>query len=265
MRAALDLAPVALLPPAAHTALGGFGAAVRKVPIEEGTPRTQNQQGFFNKGDHGVPLTNFECVQYFTKITLGTPPQTFKVALDTGSSNLWVPSKSCTSTALPYSPGSIAGFVSQDALTIGDLIIKSQLLAETTKESVFGSAESRLHNRFDGILGLAFDTISESHITHPVYEMINQNLLDEPLFTVRPGDSEQDGGDAVFGIDDSRYTGNITYVPVCYNAYGYWEVELEKVRFGGEELELENTGAAINTGTSLISLPTKIAKLVNAK
>ncbi|KAG8973800.1 Vacuolar protease A [Tulasnella sp. 425] len=264
MRAALDLAPVALLPPAAHTALGGFGAAVRKVPIEEGTPRTQNQQGFFNKGDHGVPLTiqrplDFECVQYFTKITLGTPPQTY----DHSASSTYM--KNETHLKIQYSPGSIAGFVSQDALTIGDLIIKSQLLAETTKESVFGSAESRLHNRFDGILGLAFDTISESHITHPVYEMINQNLLDEPLFTVRPGDSEQDGGDAVFGIDDSRYTGNITYVPVCYNAYGYWEVELEKVRFGGEELELENTGAAINTGTSLISLPTKIAKLVNAK
>ena len=39
-----------------------------------------------------------------------------------------------------------------------------------------------------------------------------------------------------------------------------WEVELEKVKFGDEEMELESTGAAIDTGTSLIALPTDIAE-----
>jgi saccharopepsin len=101
--------------------------------------------------------------------------------------------------------------------------------------------------RFDGILGLAYDTISVNHIPPPFYGMVNQKLVDKPVFSFRLGSSEQDGGEVIFGgIDDNAYSGKITYVPVRRKAY--WEVELEKVTFGDEELELENTGAAIDTG-----------------
>jgi len=94
--------------------------------------------------------------------------------------------------------------------------------------------------------------------------MINAGLIDEPVFSFRIGTSEEDGGEAVFGgIDDSAYTGDITYVPVRRKAY--WEVELTKVAFGDDELELENTGAAIDTGTSLIALPTDIADMLNTQ
>jgi len=270
----------------AQIPLGGFGGSGRKVAIEERDDSlywTQNQQEIFNSGGHGVPLSNFANAQYFTDITLGTPPQTFKVILDTGSSNLWVPSKSCSSIAcflhtkydssasstykrngtkfeIRYGSGSMEGFVSKDTLTIGDLAIKDQAFAEATKEPGLAFA----FGKFDGILGLAYDTIAVNHITPPFYEMINQGLLDAPVFTFRLGESEEDGGEAVFGgIDDTHYTGKIHYVPLRQKAY--WEVELEKVKFGDEELELENTGAAIDTGTSLIALPTDIAEMLNAQ
>ena len=67
--------------------------------------------------------------------------------------------------------------------------------------------------------------------------MLNQGLLDEPVFSFWMGtDPEQ--GEAVFGgVDEKHFKGKIEYVPV--RRRGYWEVELEKVKFGDETLELE--------------------------
>ncbi|KAJ7590976.1 endopeptidase [Mycena floridula] len=236
---------------------------------------------FWTQGGHSVPLTNFMNAQYYTEISIGTPPQTFKVILDTGSSNLWVPSKQCTSIAcflhakydssasttykangtkfeIQYGSGSMEGFVSNDDLAIGDLTLKAQDFAEATQEPGLAFA----FGKFDGILGLAYDTIAVNHIVPPFYSMVNQGLLDSPVFSFRVGSSEEDGGEAIFGgIDDDAYTGKITYVPVRRKAY--WEVELEKLTFGDDELELENTGAAIDTGTSLIVCPTDVAEMLN--
>jgi saccharopepsin len=77
--------------------------------------------------------------------------------------------------------------------------------------------------------------------------MVNKGLLDDPVFSFRLGSSEEDGGEALFGgIDSNAYTGKISYVPVRRKAY--WEVGLDKIKFGDDELELEHTGAAIDTG-----------------
>ena len=116
--------------------------------------------------------------------------------------------------------------------------------------------------RFDGILGLGFDTISVNHIVPPFYNMLNQSLLQSPVFSFRIGQSSEDAGEAVFGgIDHDAYLGVLHWVPVRRKAY--WEVELEKVTLGNEDLELEDTGAAIDTGTSLIVVPPIVAEMIH--
>jgi len=233
--------------------------------------------------DHKVPVSNFLNAQYFSEITIGTPPQTFKVVLDTGSSNLWVPSSECGSIAcylhtkydssssstyqkngssfeIRYGSGSLSGFVSEDVMTIGDLKIKNQIFAEATEEPGLAFA----FGRFDGILGLGFDTISVNKIPPPHYNMIEQGLLDEPLFAFYLGSTENDaeGSEATFGgVNKDHYTGKITEIPLRRKAY--WEVDLDSISFGDSTAELENTGVILDTGTSLIALPTTLAELLN--
>lgn len=200
--------------------------------------------------------------------------------LDTGSSNLWVPSTQCGSIAcylhnkydsgasstykangtefeIHYGSGSLSGFVSQDTMSIGDLDIKGQDFAEATKEPGLAFA----FGRFDGILGLGYDTISVNGMVPPFYNMVKQKIIDEPLFAFYLAD-ESGESEAMFGgYNKDHIKGDITWIPLRRKAY--WEVELDSIAYGDDVAELENTGVVLDTGTSLNMLPSSLAELLN--
>lgn len=161
--------------------------------------------------------------------------------------------------AIQYGSGSLSGFVSQDTISIGDLTIKNQLFAEATEEPGLAFA----FGRFDGILGLGYDTISVNKIVPPFYEMVNQGLLDEPVFAFYLGDAEADDSEVTFGgINKDRYEGKMYELPLKRKAY--WEVDLDAISFGDSTADMEEgTGVILDTGTSLIVLPSTIAELLN--
>lgn len=232
------------------------------------------------KDGHILPVSNFLNAQYYSEISIGTPPQVFKVVLDTGSSNLWVPSTQCGSIAcylhnkydssasssykangtefeIHYGSGSLSGFVSQDTVNLAGQTIKGQDFAEATKEPGLAFA----FGRFDGILGLGYDRISVNGMVPPFYNMVEQKLVDEPVFAFYLA-NESGESEAMFGgIDKSHIDGDITWIPLRRKAY--WEVDLDSIAYGDEVAELENTGVILDTGTSLNILPSSLAELLN--
>ena len=97
-----------------------------------------------------ITLGNEWNFSYFGSIELGTSGQTINVIFDTGSSDLWVPSVSCTDDGctggyqfdqsasstyatnnnpftLNYASGSVTGILATDKLNIGGLILNNQL------------------------------------------------------------------------------------------------------------------------------------------
>ncbi|KAJ1939350.1 aspartic proteinase precursor [Linderina macrospora] len=230
----------------------------------------------------GVPISNFMNAQYYGEIEVGTPAQTFTVIFDTGSSNLWVPSAECSSIAcffhkkydhsqsstykangtefaIRYGTGSLEGYVSTDTLSVGGIEVPNQDFAEATKEPGLTFA----FGRFDGIFGLGYDTISVNRIVPPFYHMVNKNLVDRPMFSFYLSDTKNgDDGEMVLGgYNSDHFSGELQWANV--RRKGYWEVELEAAAFGDDEVPMENTGAAIDTGSSLLVLPTTLSDLIN--
>jgi saccharopepsin len=143
---------------------------------------------------------------------------------------------------------------------MGDMKIKHQDFAEATSEPGLAFA----FGRFDGILGLGYDSISVNKIVPPFYNLINQRLIDEPVFSFYLGDTANGDGDeseaCLGGVDEYHFTGNLTRIPLRRKAY--WEVDLDALTFGKERVDLDNTGAILDTGTSLIAVPSTMAELL---
>uniref|UniRef100_A0A8I5T0S0 Peptidase A1 domain-containing protein n=1 Tax=Pongo abelii TaxID=9601 RepID=A0A8I5T0S0_PONAB len=221
------------------------------------------------------PLENYLDV-ILRHYRIGTPAQDFTVIFDTGSSNLWVPSVYCSSLAcvtnhnlfnpedsstyqstsetvsIAYGTGSMTGILGYDTVQVGGISDTNQIfgLSETEPGSFLYYAP------FDGILGLAYPSISSSGAT-PVFDNIwNQGLVSQDLFSVYLSADDQSGSVVIFGgIDSSYYTGSLNWVPVTVE--GYWQITVDSITMNGEAIACaEGCQAIVDTGTSLLTGPT---------
>ncbi|EGT60508.1 hypothetical protein CAEBREN_13884 [Caenorhabditis brenneri] len=179
--------------------------------------------------------------EYIGVITIGKPYQTFKVALQTGTSSLWIPAPEADSSCnnkthfnpktsdtfritgrnfdLTYGMGTlfqdrVSGYMGQDLVTFG-AYEEAQL---KIPNSLFGLALT-ITDRFkndtyiDGVLGLAPAMNYDRQYLSPLLNAIQQGFLDYPLFSVyleRHGSqSNVPGGMFTYGGIDVDHCGPV--------------------------------------------------------
>lgn len=223
-------------------------------------------------GTGKVVINEFEDAQFYGPITIGSKAQTFQVIFDTGSSNLWVPAANCTNCGshtkynagastsyvpngapfhIQYGSGPVSGYLGDDTVNMGGLDITNVTFALITDASGLGLAYAL--GKFDGILGMGFQSISVDNLPPVFMDAVTQGLVDEPVFSFYLETTGSAGELYLGGADPNHYSGSLTYVPLISETY--FEVALNDMSTGGNKIT--KVGKAIlDTGTSLLALPT---------
>ncbi|EMD36918.1 hypothetical protein CERSUDRAFT_137265 [Gelatoporia subvermispora B] len=224
-------------------------------------------------GSTGVfnDLGDSQAVNYVVTVSIGNPPTDYELLVDTGSSNTWVGAGQpyqITSTSKPtlstvhvdYGSGKMVGTEWIDTITIGgDLTIADQ--------SIGVAAMTRGFDGVDGILGvgptdLTCGTLTDTSECIPtVLDSANdQGLLDSYMLGIsfKPTNMmEEVNGVLTFGgVDDSRYVGELHWVPLTTTEPANQFVGIDQDMLYGTKdsttVLLEGASGIVDTGTSLL-------------
>jgi hypothetical protein len=257
--------------------------SLRQISYEHGDYHVpQGLKGV--RGNFPVPLHNFQDAQYYGPVSVGG--QQFQVIFDTGSSNLWVPAENCSSCGshpkydptksktykadgrifdIMYGSGPVSGIVAQDDVTVGGFTVNAQDFAMIDNAKGLGLAYSI--GKFDGILGLAYQSISVDNLTTVFHNAVDQKAVSAPVFGFALSTTSGTDGELTFGgTDPNHYTGDLTYVDLTSDTY--WETKLDGLKLGGTSMTT-TTKVILDSGTSILAGPTadvkKIAAAAGAK
>nr|CDJ88818.1 Peptidase A1 domain containing protein [Haemonchus contortus] len=238
---------------------------------------------FGSNYDDQEGLSNYMNNQYYGTIQIGTPPQTFKVLFDTGSSNLWVPcancpssnqaclshqkfncaqSSTCTQTFQPisiqYGTGSMQGYVDYDVVCFGTNRHYCTNYQQGFTCAMQEPGDTFVYVPFDGILGMAWNSIAEGGISQPMSQIFaNKAICPEAVFAFwlnRDLFNNVIGGELTLcGIDPTHYQGQIAWEPLISETY--WQIQLGGLTVNGQQIIDGPVEAIVDSGTSLIAGP----------
>ncbi|KIO34071.1 hypothetical protein M407DRAFT_150488 [Tulasnella calospora MUT 4182] len=219
---------------------------------------------------------------YFGTIAIGTPAKSFNVILDTGSADLWVASKNCTTGCsnvplfdssasttfkdlstpftIKYGSGGAAGSLGADSVQMAGFGVAGQTLGVVNQVT-----QKLLQSPVSGLMGLAFATLSTSRSMPFWQTLASTNAWDEPLmafhltrFTdVAAASKLEVGGSFDMGFTNSSlYSGDISYVDIPNGSESFWQIPLTQITVQGNTLNAASTIlAVIDTGTTLVGGP----------
>ncbi|KAJ7724938.1 acid protease [Mycena maculata] len=221
-----------------------------------------------------------EDLEWDGTISIGTPAKNFLIDFDTGSSDLWVPSSSCTSSACrsksKYNPASsstaakksgtfeilygddstVSGPVYTDTVSVAGVTVTGQYFSPATK--ITGNLADSPE---DGILGLAFPAISNLHES-PFFTTANTEgvvAANQFAFLLASSGSELYLG----GADSTKYSGAIEFHDVDPSS-GYWQVHGASAKVGASTAS-SGFETIIDSGTTIMYGPPAAVKEVYAK
>ncbi|GAA5957482.1 hypothetical protein JCM3765_001157 [Sporobolomyces pararoseus] len=249
--------------------------------VESSATSSQNE-----KRAGTVEMTSYQDSEWYGEIDVGTPPSGFSVVLDTGSADLILAEPNCNgckSNTPGYQPSSSSSSsATQQAFQIqygsgsaeGTLVSDVVSIANYTEQSQTFAACSTLNNIVDGelsgILGLGFKTIASSGATPLVQALAQDGKLPENVFgfafethtfTTASAPTAPGGTLTIGGVDTSAYSGSINWIEIVQPA-GYWSIPLQDVTVGGQSLGVSIDQVVIDTGTTLIGVPTSLAQAI---
>lgn len=237
----------------------------------------------------GIPIVNQNGdSSYFASINVGTPPQSFDIILDTGSSDLWVTTVGCTTcdpstplfdpsksstfqvspgqqggTKIQYGSGGVEGQLSSETVNMGGFTVSNQGFL-----SVVTTSQGLLQGSVSGIMGLGFQTIAATRAVPFWQALVNANQLTSPLFSfylTRENDPNQPppltapGGVLTLGgTNSSLFSGNVEFINMPSGAEpSFWLQTLTTLKVVGTSIPISTSLslAAIDTGTTLIGGP----------
>ncbi|KAF9103854.1 Type I transmembrane sorting receptor [Mortierella sp. AM989] len=261
-----------------------FHAAMARINKRYPQLKLGNRQKAAGTGT--VPLIDVgRDSEYYGSVQVGTPGQTIRLNFDTGSADIWFPSTACTAAAcmnhhrfdntasstyrkdgrpwvIVYGDNSgAAGILGSDMVNVGGISVRQTVGLSTHETAQFESSPE------DGLFGLGFNSIeSVKGVKTFMDNAIANNAIAMPVISAFLPSVRRNGGkDGYYlfgGIDNSRYTGNLTYVPVTKK--GYWQVHISDVKVGGTSLGSASEGI-IDTGTTLLILGNSIATAIHQK
>ena len=199
------------------------------------------------------------------------PANGFVVDFDTGSSDFFLPGSDCTqncqghrvfetaqsataidqdqSFSIEFADGSsVKGEVFEDTVSLAGLTASQQAIVAATQ---YSSGFAIQNSPPDGLLGLAFISISETGRS-PVFEtLVLQNQTTSPVF----GFTLLDNGGELFlgGTDTSAFSGSLTFAPLTLkNPPAFWEIVVYSASVGKQTVVSTAQDAIVDTGTTLL-------------
>ncbi|KAI8614845.1 aspartic peptidase domain-containing protein [Chytriomyces sp. MP71] len=251
------------------------------LPLKRVTYRTIQRGHHLSKrfSSSSIPLASIG-IAYLTEITLGTPPQSFVVQIDTGSPFLWVNGASCSNCKglnlpfranasstiaylngsstlqIAYGIGALSAIEAREAFGWGGLSAKEQTFALATEEDADLSYEN--DGYMDGTMGLLLQMDEDAPLRKTtVRSLISQNQLPNPYFSTWFNQSSVVAKNATFdasggiftlgGVDPHHYHGNFTFVLVQRNSLIFFGEDL-----GSFWIAL---AGGVSVGTTRLPLP----------